>query len=255
MHPRCNFSIPPRGAIVNPETAESCPAFVPLFADRGVFVGEGKKILSRFCPARFGTCTKHEIYVFYSVLLRFLRLYGILYGEVKDGTYQRTIHQTPARRARADAAFLCGTDIRLEVFRVPLGEGALIFGMVYNYIPFMIYPIYNTLVKMDRSYIEAAQDLGATPFQVFTKTILPLSMPGVASGILMVFMPTISTFAIAELLTMNNIKLFGTTIQENINNSMWNYGAALSLIMLFLIGAATLFASDDNQEKEGGAIW
>ena len=142
-----------------------------------------------------------------------------------------------------------------DFFRVPLGEGALIFGMVYNYIPFMIYPIYNTLVKMDRSYIEAAQDLGATHFQVFTKTILPLSMPGVASGILMVFMPTISTFAIAELLTMNNIKLFGTTIQENINNSMWNYGAALSLIMLFLIGAATLFVSDDNQEKEGGAIW
>ena len=142
-----------------------------------------------------------------------------------------------------------------DFFRVPLGEGALIFGMVYNYIPFMIYPIYNTLVKMDRSYIEAAQDLGATHFQVFTKTILPLSMPGVASGILMVFMPTISTFAIAELQTMNNIKLFGTTIQENINNSMWNYGAALSLIMLFLIGAATLFVSDDNQEKEGGAIW
>ena len=71
----------------------------------------------------------------------------------------------------------------------------------------------------------------------------------------MVFMPTISTFAIAELLTMNNIKLFGTTIQENINNSMWNYGAALSLIMLFLIGAATLFASDDKEEQGGGAIW
>lgn len=142
-----------------------------------------------------------------------------------------------------------------DFLRLPLGEGALIFGMVYNYLPFMVYPIYNTLVKMDKSYIEAAQDLGATPFQVFTKTILPLSMSGVASGILMVFMPTISTFAIAELLTMNNIKLFGTTIQENINNSMWNYGAALSLIMLFLIGAATLFASDDNEEQGGGAIW
>lgn len=96
----------------------------------------------------------------------------------------------------------------------------------------MIYPIYNTLQKMDRSYIEAAEDLGASPWQQFFKVILPLSMPGVASGILMVFMPTISTFAISELLTMNNIKLFGTTIQENINNSMWNYGAALSLIML-----------------------
>ena len=121
-----------------------------------------------------------------------------------------------------------------DFFSVPLGEGALIFGMVYNFIPFMIYPIYNTLQKMDHSYIEAAQDLGANPVQVFLKAVLPLSMPGVMSGIMMVFMPTISTFAIAELLTMNNIKLFGTTIQENINNSMWNYGASLSLIMLLL---------------------
>ena len=87
------------------------------------------------------------------------------------------------------------------------------------------------------------------------KAVLPLSMPGIVSGILMVFMPTISTFAIAELLTMNNIKLFGTTIQENINNSMWNYGAALSLIMLFLIGATTLLASDDKDHNEGGGLW
>lgn len=131
---------------------------------------------------------------------------------------------------------------------IALGEGALLFGMVYNFIPFMIYPIYNTLQKMDRSYIEAAEDLGASPWQVFYKTILPLSMPGITSGVLMVFMPTISTFAISELLTMNNIKLFGTTIQENINNSMWNYGAALSLVMLLLIGASTLFASDDTEK-------
>ena len=137
---------------------------------------------------------------------------------------------------------------------IPLGEGALLFGMVYNFIPFMVYPIYNTLQKMDRSYIEAAEDLGASPWKVFTKTILPLSMPGVASGVLMVFMPTISTFAISELLTMNNIKLFGTTIQENINNSMWNYGAALSLIMLVLIGASTLLASDDNGQEKGGVL-
>ena len=136
----------------------------------------------------------------------------------------------------------------------PLGEGALLFGMTYNFLPFMIYPIYNTLHKMDRSYIEAAEDLGASPLQVFVKTVLPLSMPGVASGVLMVFMPTISTFAISELLTLNNIKLFGTTIQENINNSMWNYGAALSFIMLFLIGASTMFASDDDAGEKGGIL-
>lgn len=135
---------------------------------------------------------------------------------------------------------------------LPLGEGALIFGMIYNFIPFMIYPIYNTLQKMDPSYVEAAQDLGANSFQVFWKVVFPLSMPGVVSGIMMVFMPTISTFAIAELLTMNNIKLFGTTIQENINNSLWNYGAALSLIMLFLIAATSLFSADDKNESEKG---
>ena len=81
-------------------------------------------------------------------------------------------------------------------------------------------------------------------------------MPGVMSGVMMVFMPTISTFAIAELLTMNNIKLFGTTIQENINNGMWNYGAALSLIMLVIIGITSLFSDGDGQnaENEGELI-
>lgn len=142
-----------------------------------------------------------------------------------------------------------------DFFHAPLGEAALIFGMVYNFLPFMIYPIYNTLNKMDKSYSEAAQDLGADPITVFRKITLPLSMPGVASGILMVFMPTISTFAVAELLTMNRVKLFGTTIQENINNGMWNYGAALSLIMLVIIGITMLFSDSGNErESEKGGI-
>ena len=139
-----------------------------------------------------------------------------------------------------------------DFLRLPLGEGALIFGMVYNFLPFMIYPIYNVLQKMDGSLIEAAEDLGATPRQVFTRVVLPLSTPGIVSGIMMVFMPTISTFAISELLTMNNIKLFGTTIQENINNGMWHYGAALSLIMLIIIGITTLFTdSSEDGANEG----
>lgn len=142
-----------------------------------------------------------------------------------------------------------------DFLSVPLGQTALIFGMVYNFLPFMIYPVYNTLQKMDTSLIEAAQDLGAGPLQVFVKTVLPLSMPGILSGIMMVFMPTISTFAIAELLTMNNIKLFGTVVQENINNGMWNYGAALSLIMLVLTGLTVfLSADDDHSENEGGVV-
>lgn len=143
-----------------------------------------------------------------------------------------------------------------DFLSLPLGEGSLLFGMVYNFLPFMIYPIYTILQKSDRSLIEAAQDLGANPRQVFFKTILPLSFPGISSGIMMVFMPVISTFAIAELLTINNIKLFGTTLQENIYNGMWNYGAALSLVMLLLIGITSLLNSEGNAKaaEEGGLI-
>lgn len=143
-----------------------------------------------------------------------------------------------------------------DFLKIPLGQGSLYFGMVYNFLPFMIYPIYNTLQKTDKNLIEAAQDLGANPRQVFLKTILPLSIPGISSGIMMVFMPVISTFAIAELLTLNNIKLFGTTLQENIYNGLWNYGAALSLIMLLLIGLTSLLNGEGNAKaaEEGGLL-
>jgi len=132
-----------------------------------------------------------------------------------------------------------------DVLNLPLGEGALVFGMVYNFLPFMVYPIYTTMLKMDHSLIEAAQDLGASPRRVFTEVFLPLSMPGVYSGIVMVFMPTISTFAIAELLTMNNVKLFGTLIQENINAGLLGYGAALSLIVLVLLCVTSFFDKEE----------
>lgn len=143
-----------------------------------------------------------------------------------------------------------------DFLKIPLGEGALIFGMVYNFLPFMIYPIYNVLQRTDPNLIEAAQDLGANPRQVFFRTILPLSYPGISSGIMMVFMPVISTFAIAELLTINNIKLFGTTLQENIYNGTWNYGAALSLVMLLMIGITSLLNTEGSSKavEEGGLI-
>ena len=137
---------------------------------------------------------------------------------------------------------------------IQLGKGTLLFGMCYDYLPFMIYPIYNVLNKMDKSYAEAAQDLGATPGEVFRKVTLPLSMPGVLSGVMMVFMPTVSTFAISEFLTNNKIKLFGTIIQENINNSMWNYGAALSLIMFVIIGITTFLQGNESEENSVGGI-
>ncbi len=135
-----------------------------------------------------------------------------------------------------------------------LGKGTLLYGMVYDYLPFMIYPIYNTLQKMDTSYAEAAEDLGATPWKVFWKVTVPLSKPGIMSGIMMVFMPTVSTFAISEFLTNNKIKLFGTIIQEKIYASMWNYGAALALIMLVIIGVTSFITEKDNKSTEGAVI-
>lgn len=138
-----------------------------------------------------------------------------------------------------------------DFLHISLGEGALIFGLSYDFLPFMIYPIYNSIQKIDKSYIEAARDLGATRLQTFTHVILPLSMPGVVSGILMVFLPTISTFAISEILTLNTKRLFGSIIQDNIMMSdTMGYGAALSLIMLIIIGITTaLTYSKDNSEQ------
>ena len=141
-----------------------------------------------------------------------------------------------------------------NMFGIGLGKGTLIYGMVYDYLPFMIYPIYNVLDKMDKSYSEAAQDLGATPWKVFWKVTVPLSKPGVVSGVLMVFMPTVSTFAISEFLTNSKIKLFGTIIQENINSSMWNYGAALAFIMLIIIGITSFLSGNDDKEVAGGLV-
>lgn len=137
-----------------------------------------------------------------------------------------------------------------NVLGVGLGKGTLLFGMAYDYLPFMIYPIYTVLDKMDKSYAEAAQDLGASPFSVFTKVTLPLSMPGVLSGVMMVFMPTVSTFAISEILTNNTIQLFGSVIQEHFYNLMWNQGAALSLLMLVIIGVTMLLSPDSEEAGE-----
>ena len=154
--------------------------------------------------------------------------------------------------------FLLRTIATVELFNMfglPLGEGALLFGLCYDYLPFMIYPIYNTLLKMGSSLVEAAQDLGANKWTCFWKVIVPLSMPGIYSGIVMVFMPTVSTFAIAELLTRNNIKLFGSLIQDYITTTdLLNYGAVLSLVLLVIIGITSFFVDYDTSGSEKGGL-
>lgn len=135
-------------------------------------------------------------------------------------------------------------------------SGAVLLGMVYNFLPFMVLPIYSVISKMDKSLIEAAQDLGSNRFQILKKVIMPLSLPGIISGITMVFVPCVSTFYITQKLGGGQIVLIGDVIEtqfQNANN--YNLGASLSFVLMILIliclGVMNYFGADDN---EGGVI-
>ena len=128
-----------------------------------------------------------------------------------------------------------GTDI--EYFRMINTQGAVVLGMVYNYLPFMILPIYSVIEKLDVSLIEAARDLGANSVGVFRKVILPLSLPGVLSGVTMVFVPSVSTFAISKLLGGNNELLLGDLIEQQFLGTAYNpyLGSAIALVMMVIV--------------------
>ena len=125
--------------------------------------------------------------------------------------------------------------VGLGPFKMLNTEGAVVLGMVYNYLPFMILPLHTVLSSIDKNYIEAAVDLGADKFQVFAKTILPLSVPGILSGITMVFIPTISTFAISQLLSDSTVFLFGDSIQMKFDQGLYGVGSVMSLVMIILV--------------------
>ena len=115
-------------------------------------------------------------------------------------------------------------------------NGAVILGMVYNFIPFMILQIHTSLAKMDKSLLEAANDLGATPVQAFLRVTLPLSLPGVISGITLVFLPAVSSFFIPKLLGGGQFVLVGNIIESQfLTSGDWNFGSAISLIMAIII--------------------
>jgi spermidine/putrescine transport system permease protein len=116
-------------------------------------------------------------------------------------------------------------------------SGAVVLGMVYNYLPFMILPIYSVIEKMDGSLLEAARDLGAGSARVFRKVILPLSLPGVLSGVTMVFVPSVSTFAISRLLGGGTQMMLGDLIEQQFLGGAYNphLGAAISLVMMVIV--------------------
>ncbi len=148
----------------------------------------------------------------------------------------------------------------LVFFGLPAGnflynEGAVLLGMVYNFLPFMVLPIYTVLTKIDSSIVEAAEDLGANAITVFRRIIVPLSIPGIISGITMVFMPAVSTFVISALLGGGQFMLVGNLVEQQfllVNN--WHFGSAISMILmvLILISMAVLNRYDTSEVKDGG---
>ena len=125
----------------------------------------------------------------------------------------------------------------LEYFSMMNTQGAVVLGMVYNYLPFMILPIYSVIIKLDHSLLEAARDLGAGSLTVFRRVILPLSLPGVLSGITMVFVPSVSTFAISKMLGGGTEMLLGDLIEQQFLGGAYNpyLGAAISLVMMVIV--------------------
>lgn len=145
---------------------------------------------------------------------------------------------------------LTGND--LAYFPMMNTQGAVVLGMVYNYLPFMILPIYSVIVKLDYSLLEAARDLGANSVTVFRKVILPLSLPGVLSGITMVFVPSVSTFAISQMLGGGTEMLLGDLIERQFLGGAYNpqLGAAISLVMMIIVVVCMLVMNRFGEGEE-----
>ena len=139
-------------------------------------------------------------------------------------------------------------------------QGAVVLGMVYDYLPFMIVPLYTVLMKIDNSLIQAAQDLGGTPVQVFTHVVLPLSIPGITTGITMVFIPAVSTFIISRMLGGGSELMIGDLIEMQFTGAAYNpnLGAAISFVLMIIIlicmGMMNQFDSDEDKKEENVAI-
>lgn len=135
-------------------------------------------------------------------------------------------------------------------------EGAIILGMVYNYLPFMVLPIYNALAKISQDTFDAAKDLGAGWWQTMRRITLPLIFPGIVSGSTMVFVPALTTFALSDLLGGAKIQLIGNVIEQSFTTANdWNLGAGLSLVLMVLVLASMALMSKYDKSGEGAGIW
>jgi spermidine/putrescine transport system permease protein len=133
---------------------------------------------------------------------------------------------------------------------------AVVFGMVYEYLPFMILPIYNSMARIKKDYIEAAKDLGANGFTILFKIILPLTVSGIVSGITMVFVPALTAFAVSELLGGGKVLLIGNVIEESFMQGMqWNAGSGLSFVLMLFVFASMAITNIFDKDGEGTAVW
>ena len=133
---------------------------------------------------------------------------------------------------------------------------ATMIGMVYNYLPFVILPLYTTMLKMDKSLIEASMDLGANKVQTFIKTIIPMTMPGIVSAASMVFMPTMSSYVISDVMGERQISLIGNTIQTYFDKSLWNMGSLIALVMIVIILITSFMTRNVEKEQDArGGLW
>jgi len=128
---------------------------------------------------------------------------------------------------------------------------ATMIGLVYNYLPFVILPLYNVMLKLDKSQIEAAINLGCNRVQVFTRSIIPQSVPGIVSASLMVFMPTMSSYVISDVLSEGKITLFGNSIYLSFTQSQWGEGSFMAMLMLVIIGISVLLTQNYTEKDEG----
>ena len=135
-------------------------------------------------------------------------------------------------------------------------SSAVVFGMVYDFLPFMILPIYNSMSRIGSDVIDAAKDLGANTLQVFLKIILPLTVSGVISGIIMVFVPALTSFVISDLLGGGKVLLIGNVIEQEFMQSMdWNMGSGLSIVLMVFVIASMAFMNVHGNEEGGAAVW
>ena len=140
----------------------------------------------------------------------------------------------------------------LNIINTP---AAIVLGMVYNFLPFMVLPLYNILLKIDKDVINAARDLGANSVQTFFQILLPLSMPGIVSGVTMVFIPALTTFVISDLLGGSKILLIGNVIEQEFKQTNnWNAGSALSMILMIFIVFSMFLMNKYDKEGEGSVF-